>query len=183
MANKPKLSFTNIEDENVRNCKKQAEDYSDIITRIVDRIVQDYCHELDDTIDCVRAILSSHKDMDIQDLNYYIALIPVQMYYVGNALENIGIQGDSATAIRQEKFDKAYLTVEGKTINDKQSAANREVVNEALIEQAFLRAYKKAKSRLEIADTILGSLKKIQNWKTSELEVTNRTSGEGTNFR
>lgn len=179
---KLKLGFTDIEDSNLSRCKKQTEDYADVITKVVDSIVDKNCHELDEAVGDVYRILHSSREISIDDLNYYIALIPTHMYYVGNSLENIGIQGDSAAAIRRERFDKAYLEVEGKTINDKQSAANQLVVSETLIEQAFSRAYKKTRSRLDYADSILNSLKKILQWRMSEMEVTGHTKGEGTNF-
>lgn len=178
-----RLNFDNIENDNIRKCKQKTEDTAETITNVVDSIVDKYCHELDEAVDDVYRILHSSREITIDDLNYYIALIPTQMYYVGNSLENIGIQGDSAAAIRRERFDKAYLEVEGRTINDKQSAANQLVINETLIEQAFLRAYKKTKSRLEYADSILNSLKKILQWRMSEMEVTGHTKGEGTNFK
>ena len=182
MGRRLSMNFDTVEDEKLATCKKQAEDYASIITNVVDRIVGQYCQDLDDTVDAVYTILHSSKEITIDDLNYYIALLPTQMYYVGNALENIGIQGDSAAAIRRERFDKAYLEVEGKTINDKQSAANQLVISESLIEQAFARAYKQTRSRLDYADSILSSLKKILTWRTSEMEVTGKTKGEGTNF-
>lgn len=178
-----KMNFENIEDEGLRKCKHKTEENADVITRVVDSIVDKHCHELDEAVDDVYRILHSSREISIADLNYYIALIPTQMYYVGNALENIGIQGDSAAAIRRERFDKAYLEVEGKTINDKQSAANQLVISETLIEQAFSRAYKKTRSRLDYADSILNSLKKILQWRMSEMEVTGHTKGEGTNFQ
>ena len=177
-----KLNFDNIEDEGLRNCKEKTESNADVITKVVDSIVDKHCHELDEAVNEVYRILHSSREISITDLNYYIALIPTHMYYVGNALENIGIQGDSAAAIRRERFDKAYLEVEGRTINDKQSAANQVVINETLIEQAFSRAYKKTRSRLDYADSILNSLKKVLQWRMSEMEVTGHTKGEGTNF-
>lgn len=180
---KLKLGFDNIEDDRLRKCKQKTEDTADVITRIVDSIVAKHCHELDEAVDDVYRILHSRREISVDELNYYIALIPTQMYYVGNALENIGIQGDSAAAIRRERFDKAYLEVEGKTINDKQSAANQLVISESLIEQAFSRAYKKTRSRLDYADSILNSLKKVLQWRMSEMEVTGHTKGQGTNFQ
>ena len=180
---KLRLDFDNIEDAGLRKCKQHTENNADVITRVVDSIVDRYCHELDEAVDDVYRLLHSSREISVADLNYYIALLPTHMYYVGNALENIGIQGDSAAAIRRERFDKAYLQVEGKTINDKQSAANQLVINETLIEQAFSRAYKKTRSRLDYADSLLNSLKKILQWRMSEMEVTGHTKGEGTNFQ
>ena len=105
------------------------------------------------------------------------------MYYAGNAVEDLGIEGDTAKVLRQEAFNNAYLEVEEKTVQAKTSAAQQLVISEQLVENAFARAYKKAKNRIEVANTLHSSLKKVLQWKISELEVTGYNRDNGTGFR
>ena len=78
---------------------------------------------------------------------------------------------DSSSAIRKEKYDNLYVIAAGKTIPDKQAETRKLVMNEEVIESAYKRAYKKVQSKLEQADKILASLKRIQGWQIAELET------------
>ena len=180
----PLTKVLNNDSASVRTLKKEIENCSIPMIQIVDQLVKKYCKELDNAIAEIQDLLKSHEDLDIGKINYYVMYLPILMYYAGNAIEDLGIEGDTAKAYRQEAFNDAYLKVEEKTVQGKTSAAQQEVVNEQVVENAFGRAYKKAKSRLELANTLHSALKKVLQWKISELEITgNHTNSGGTNFR
>ena len=115
--------------------------------------------------------------IDVEDLTYYIAYLPTLIYYVGDRAESVGIKSDSSTVVRKQKFDDFYLLAKGKTVNDKTSETNKLIINESVVESAYKRAYKKIQSRLDIADMVLTSLKKVLQWKITELETSARNSG------
>lgn len=167
----------------VRTLKREIEQSSIPMIQIVDQLTKKYCKDLDNAIDEIQDLLKNREDLDIGKINYYIMYLPILMYYAGNAIEDLGVEGDTAKAYRQEAFNDAYLAVEEKTVQAKTSAAQQETVNEQVIENAFTRAYKKAKSRLEMANILHSALKKVLQWKISELEVTGNNPGSGTNFR
>lgn len=170
------------ESPTVRTLKREVEECSIPMIQIVDQLVKKYTKDLDNAIDEIQDLLKSKEDLDVGKINYYVMYLPILMYYAGNAIENLGIEGDTAKAYRQEAFNDAYLLVEEKTVQGKTSAAQQMVMNEQVIENAFGRAYKKAKSRLEMANTLHSALKKVLQWKISELEVTGNNLGSGTNF-
>lgn len=84
---------------------------------------------------------------------------------------------DSSSAIRREKYDELYALAVGKTIPDKEAETRKLVMNETVVEAAYKRAYRKVQSKLEQADKVLTSLKRIQQWQLAELETTSRNSG------
>ena len=49
-------------------------------------------------------------------------------------------------------------------------------MNEEVIENAYKRAYKKVQLKLEQADKVLASLKRIQTWQLAELETQSNNS-------
>ena len=83
---------------------------------------------------------------------------------------------DSSSAIRKEKYDNLYILAAGKTIPDKQAETRKLVMNEEVIENAYKRAYKKVQLKLEQADKVLASLKRIQTWQLAELETQSNNS-------
>lgn len=181
-----KLNISNSvspDESRVRTLKNEVEVSSSTLLRVVDQLTKKYCKELDNAIDEISNLLKNKDELTVDDLNYYIAYLPILMYYAGNAVEDLGIEGDTAKAIKQEAFNSAYLEVEEKTVQAKTSAAQQLVISEQLVENAFLRAYKKAKSRIEFATTLHSSLKKVLQWKISELEVTGYNRNDGTGFR
>lgn len=167
----------------IRTLKTEIEQGSLPMIQIIDQMMKKYCRELDNAIDEILDLLKTKDEITVEQLNYYVLYLPILMYYAGNAVENLGVEGDTAKAYRLEEFNKAYLEVQEKTVQGKTSAAQNAVQNEQVLENAFGRAYKKAKSRIEVANTLHGSLKKVLQWKISELEITGHSSGVGTNFR
>lgn len=167
----------------VRTLKKEVEESSIQVIQIVDQLVKKYCKELDNAIDEISDLLKHPDELTTEDINYYIMYLPILMYYAGNAIEDLGVQGDTAKAYRREVFNEAYLKVEEKTVQGKTSAAQQYAQSEQVLEDSFARAYKKAKNRLEVANILHSSLKKVLQWKISELEVTGRNGADGTNFR
>lgn len=167
----------------VRTLKHDIETSSITMTKIVDQLTKKYCKDLDNAVFEIQNLLKNKDDLHIEDINYYIAYLPILLYYAGTGLEHLGIEGDTAKAVRQETFNEVYLEVEEKTVQAKTSAAQQASVSEQLIENAFARAYRQVKNRIEVANTLHSALKKVLQWRMTELEVTSRNAMNGTNFR
>lgn len=176
---KAKLPRINIRENEIEEVSDDVDTYSHIIDSVVNEIVVRETKELDTIVFEIKEKLSSRQEFSVDDLNYYIASLPSHMYFVGDKMETVGIKSDSSAAIRRERYDEFYVLARGKTINDKQSETNKLVMNELIIEAAFKRAYKKMQSRIDLADNLLTSLKKILQWRISELEVSGHSSSIG----
>lgn len=176
MSNKPKLPKIDIREYEIREAKVTADSYGDIVNRVVDEVVQSACNVLDVTISEIQELLALDTP-PIADLNYFIGYLPTAMYFVADRAEFVGIQMDSSSAIRREKYDELYALAAGKTIPDKEAETRKLVMNETVVEAAYKRAYRKVQSKLEQADKVLASLKRIQQWQLAELETTSRNSG------
>lgn len=177
MGNRAKLPKINLRQEEVEDVKETVDSYGDIVESVVNQIIDKEVSVLDDTIYDIQELLVNKDMIDVEDLTYYIAYLPTLIYYVGDRAESVGIKSDSSTVVRKQKFDDFYLLAKGKTVNDKTSETNKLIINESVVESAYKRAYKKIQSRLDIADMVLTSLKKVLQWKITELETSARNSG------
>ena len=142
------------------------------IVDTVDTIVEQYTYELDTCIEEVQDLLKNKDDLTIEQLNYYIAILPVYLYKLNDDLQNMGIKGDAARMQRKAMYNKAYQEQTPGTVAQKTSVAQDASQDEQMMEDVFNRVYKKIETRIDMATMLHGSLKKILNWRISELEVT-----------
>ncbi len=173
---------SNYDESKVRTIRNQVEQDSGTLKRVVEQLVKKYCRDLDKAVNEINELLEDKQNLNADDLNYYVAYLPVLMYYVGNGIEELGIEGDTAKVSKQEAFNKAYLEAEEKTVQAKTSHAQQVVISEQLVESAFSRAYKQCKNKIEMANILHSSLKKVLQWKLSELEVSKYSQSNGTGF-
>lgn len=174
--NKPKLPRIDIREDEISQTRDTVEKYGDIVDRVVSELSKEVTEELDVCILEIRDMLKSPQDVGIDALNFYIGYLPTLIYFAGDRAESLGIKSDSSSAIRKEKYDDLYTLATGKTIPDKQSETSKLVMNETVVESAYKRAYKKSQIKIESADRVLNSLKKMLQWRISELETTGMNS-------
>ena len=171
-----KLPQIDIRLEELAQASKNAEDYGEIVNVVVDEVVRKATKQLDELIYEIQNLLKDVQSISVEDLNYYIAYLPTVMYFTTDRAEIVGIKMDSSSAIRKEKYDDLYVLAAGKTIPDKESETRKLVMNETVIETAYKRAYKKVQSKLEHADKVLASLKRVHQFRLNDIELTNYNS-------
>lgn len=144
----------------------------DEIIDTVDRIAITYTKELDKCIEEVQDLIKNKDDLTIEQINFYITMIPVLLYDLHDKMQNLGVKGDAAKMQRKNQYNKAYQEQENGTVAQKTSVAQEACKDEQMIEDIFSRVYKKCENKIDIATMLHGSLKKILQWRVSELEVT-----------
>lgn len=145
---------------------------SDPLIESVGSVVAEFGSELDDVISEIEEVLSNKDDLTIDQLNYYIAYIPIMLYRISDSINNLGVCCDVAKHDRRIKYNDAMLTSTMDTVSQRTSDAQSKVQGEQVIEDVYARAYKKLQHRMDYAESLHGSLKKILNYRISELEVT-----------
>lgn len=151
--------------------QKLDADTLDIIDT-VNSITKNYTSELDKCINEIQELLSNGEDIPPQQLNYYITILPILLYDVTGKITELGVKSDAAKMQRRTVFNDAYVQQTHGTVSQKTSVAQNQSMNEQFVEDVMLRAYKECASKIEIATILHSSLKKVQSWKTSELEIT-----------
>jgi hypothetical protein len=151
---------------------KQFDKECNDIINTVDNIATTYTKQLDECIEEVQDLIKNKDDLTIDQLNYYITVIPILLYDLHDKMQNLGVKGDAAKMQRKNQYNKAYQEQTNGTVAQKTSVAQDACQDEQMIEDIFSRVYKKCENKIEIATMLHGSLKKILNWRVSELEVT-----------
>ena len=144
----------------------------DDVIDTVNIIAKEYTDQLDECIDEVKDLLKNKDDLTIEQLNYYISYIPVLLYSITDKMQDLGVKNDAAKMQRKQMFNEIYNKQEHGTVAQRTAIAQMGSNSEQMIEDVFNRVYKKCEDKIEVAKLLHGSLKKILQWRISELEVT-----------
>ena len=107
-SNESALS-ANIRVGKIHQLQKRINENASLIDAVVDRLVHDYCRQLDEYMEHIKNILEdtanppTDKELDDFTLN-----LPVLLYFAGEAQESLGIKEDVAKAVKQELYNQAY---------------------------------------------------------------------------
>lgn len=154
----------------LRTIRHKVEENSRTIDRIVGNIIRKYSDELDEEVEKIKILLGDSDHLSDEQLEIIVMKLPVHMYYAINGLEDLGIEGDMAKAVKLEVYNDKYLDAEG-TIQDKTHIAELQTVSEKMIEIAFTRAYRKLKTKIEMAEHVYSGAKKVLDKRMKDMEL------------
>jgi hypothetical protein len=167
----------------LRSIKVRVEDNSKEVDRLVDMIVAKYNRDLDEfmlkTKELVETRDARHRDLSDLEIENMVLKVPLFLYFAASGLETLGIEGDSAKAIKMETFNDKYLRAAG-TIKDKEKVAELLTMNEYIVEIAYVRASKKLKIQIEMCVHLFSGVKKILTKRMLDIEI---ASGDKGTFR
>lgn len=171
MATKNTALSAEVEKSPIRSIQRRVDTNSEIINDIVNRLVSQYCEQLDNYMTFIKNVLADNANPPTdRELDDFALNIPVFLYFTGEAQEALGIKEDVAKAIKQEIYNEVYDSTTG-TIGDKNAAAELATQSEFIAHSAYQRAYKKVKLRMEAANETLQSVKKVISRRMVEYEV------------
>jgi hypothetical protein len=162
----------------VRTVRRKVEENSETLDRIVNSIISKYNRDLDDFIVKTKTMIDRKDDLTDSEVEKLVLKLPIFMYFASGGLESLGIEGDTAKAVKLEVFNNAYIDVHG-TIQDKTKYAELKTFSEQLVEVAYSRAYKKLKTQMEMAESIFSGAKKVMSKRMLEMELGIRDTGTG----
>jgi hypothetical protein len=151
-----------------------VENNSQEIDDIVDSIIKPYCNELDDYVQYILDELLQDKDNpptdeELDDVCMYLSTL---IYFAGGLCERLGVRDDIAKAVYKEMYHTERSRLNGGTIADKDSLAELASQEQAVISSAYTRSYKTMKAKVENAQEILQSCKKVMSRRMQERELT-----------
>lgn len=168
-----KFELQDITPEQIKRLESRVEEGSKQIDRIVEGIIEPYCRDLDRY---VRFIADCLKDGEnpptTQELEDFCMNLSTYIYFAGGMCENLGIRDDIAKAVYKEVYNASRSSLQKGTVADKDSLAALNSQEEALISTAYTRSYKIMKSKVENAQEILQSCKKVLSHRMQEMELT-----------
>lgn len=168
----PQKRNNKTETKTTEDIMQNVDNISDTIQKISDKLVNNYCKDLDDLMSIIREELQDNGGITDAELEFHIMDLANTLYFTGSTQEDLGIKEDTCKAIRQEVYLKARDSGKG-TVADKTTKAELAAQSETLTLAIYSRTYKKVKLKVEAGYEMLNSLKKIMNRRISELELSN----------
>lgn len=174
-----KFSLSDEELEKVNEIKDSVEEYSITIDKIVSDIVKPYCKDLDKYVEFIKECLKDGENPPTSDeLDDFCLNLSTYIYFAGGMCEQLGIRDDISKAVYKEMYHTARASQETGTIADKDSLAELASQEQFIVSSAYTRAYKTLKAKVENAQELLSSCKKVLTRRMTEMELT-RIGGSG----
>jgi len=171
------MSKINLYDEikldKVKDIQLHVENSSKQLNDIVNSIIQPYCKDLDDYVlfikDCLADGQNPPTDAELDD---FCMNLSTYIYFAGGMVEQLGIRDDIARAVYKEMYHATRASQDKGTVADKDSIAELNSQQELLTSICYTRAWKTMKAKVENAQELLQSCKKVLTRRMTEMELT-----------
>ena len=167
------MKYDNLDIKKVSKIKLHIEDNSEQIDDIVRDIINPYCEGLNKYIQFISSCLADGNnpptDSELED---FCLNLSTYIYFAGGMCEQLGIRDDISKAVYKETYNTARGEREHGTVADKDSYAELSAQQEQLVNICYNRAYKTMKNKVENAQELLSSCKKVLSRRMQEIELT-----------
>lgn len=174
-----KFSLTDEELDEVIDIQEDVEEKSKVIDTIVEGIILPYCKDLDNYVSFIKDCLKDGENPPTTDeLDDFCLNLSTYIYFAGGMCEQLGIRDDIAKAVYKEMYHTARASQDKGTVADKDSLAELASQEQAIVSSSYTRAYKTMRAKVENAQELLSSCKKVLSRRMTEMELT-RIGGSG----
>lgn len=151
---------------------QEISENSKLIEDIAFDISKEFTQELDKVMGTCKSIFQSKDKITNQEIEDLLAQLPSILYFVNEGQEAVGIKQDIAEMTRKTNYNIAREKANG-TVADKNTTAEGQVINEAINEIIYQRAYKLIRAKIEMAQEMVNSLKRIFDARMMEYQIGN----------
>lgn len=157
----------------ILDVQADVEEKSGIMDDIVNDIIQPYCRDLDNYVLFIKDCLKDGENPPTTDeLDDFCLNLSTYIYFAGGMTEQLGIRDDISKAVYKEMYHTARASQDKGTVADKDSLAELASQEQYIVSSAYSRAYKTLKSKVENAQELLSSVKKVLSRRIQEAELT-----------
>ena len=169
------FSLTSTEIETIQN---KVENHSSTVDRIVNAIIKPYSEDLDRYVSFIRDCLKDgERPPTDEELDDFCLNLSTLIYFSGGMCEYLGIRDDISKAVYKDVYHESRSKLEKGTVADKDSLAELASQKEALVNVCYTRAAKMMKAKVENAQELLGSCKKVLTRRMQEYNLTQQSGG------
>jgi hypothetical protein len=151
---------------------QEISENSKLIEDIAFNISKEFTQELDKVMGTCKSIFQSKDKITNQEIEDLLAQLPSILYFVNEGQEAVGIKQDIAEMTKKANYNIAREKANG-TVADKNTTAESQVINEAINEIIYQRAYKLIRAKIEMAQEMINSLKRIFDARMMEYQIGN----------
>lgn len=145
---------------------------SKIIEDIVYDITREYTKELDGIMSVCKEIFNSHEKITNEELEDLLTQLPTALYFVNEGQELVGLKEDIAKITKTTNYNIAREKAIG-TVADKNTTAELTVMNEEINRIIYQRSYKMIKSKVEMGQEMINSLKRVFDARIMDYQIGN----------
>lgn len=165
--------YDNIQIEKINQTKTRIESNSSMIDEVVEGIISPFCKDLDKYVHFIHSCLRDGENPPTtSELEDFCMNLSTYIYFAGGMCEQLGIRDDISKAIYKETYNTHRTELEHGTVADKDSRAELASQQELLTNICYARAYKTLKSKVDNAQELLSSCKKVLTHRIQEEELT-----------
>lgn len=148
------------------------------IDEIVTAIIKPYCTDLDKYVEFIAGCLKDGENPPTTaKLEDFCLNLSTYIYFAGGLCENLGVRDDIAKALYKEQYHSSRNSLQKGTVADKDSQATLLSQNELIVSMSYTRAYKTMKAKVDAAQELLSSCKKVLSHRIQEEQLTNMIGG------
>lgn len=167
------ISLQELNQGKLKVTQDKVEEYSGILESIVNSIIDPYCKDLDKYVTFIRECLKDGETPPTnEELDDFCMNLSTLIYFAGGMCEQLGVRDDISKAVYKEVYHTVRSNISEGTISDKDSLAELQSQQEQITNICYSRAYKIMKSKVDNAQELLGSCKKVLSRRMSEFELT-----------
>lgn len=157
----------------VMSIKKKVEVDAELLNAVIYKIIKQYCESLDDYVEFITNILHDRENPPTTtELEDFCMRLSTDIYWAASMCEQLGIRDDIARALYKEIYNSTRDGETTGTVADKNAIAELKSQQEYLTSVCYNRAYKIMKTKVESAQELLGSCKKVLSHRIQEEQLT-----------
>lgn len=165
--------------EVLASIKSKVESTSIQVDEIVNGIIQPYCKDLDAYVRFVANCLrDGEKPPTTSELEDFCMNLSAYIYFAGGMCEQLGVRDDISKALWREAYNTARDTNASGTVADKNTQAELQSQHEQLTNVCYSRAYKTMKAKVDAAQELLSSCKKVLSHRMQEEQMVHLMGGD-----
>jgi hypothetical protein len=147
------------------------------VNDIVKEIIEPYCKDLDNYIRFIANCLKDgEKPPTTTELEDFCMNLSTYIYFAGGMCEQLGIKDDISKAVWREVYNTARDNNTQGTVADRNTQAELQSQHEQLTNICYSRAYKTMKAKVDAAQELLSSCKKVLSHRMQEEQLTHMMS-------
>lgn len=167
------MKFNITDEDSLTKIQENIESNAGALDTIVNDIIAPYCRDLDKYVGFIKDCLKDGENPPTnEELDDFCMNLSTYIYFAGGTCEYLGIRDDISKAVYKEMYHTARASQSSGTVADKDSLAELASQEEFIVSAAYNRAYKIMKSKVENAQELLASVKKVLSRRIQEAELT-----------
>lgn len=152
---------------------ERVESNAGVLEQTINDIIEPYVSELDKYMSFIMGILKDDEkpptDIELDDFAMNLSTL---IYFVSTGAEQMGVRDDLSRVAYKEAYNTARSLLDKGTVADKNTQAELDALSDHIVNVVYNKAYKIMKAKVEAAQEVLASVKKVISRRCSELETT-----------